>query len=338
MKLSKRIYYRGCSLLPSGMLKKIVQPGTLFPYHHLVDDGDVLHVKHLYTYKNRKQFQEDLDHLLKHLQPVSAEAVAAAVLGGRSLPRNAFLLTFDDGFRQVYDTIAPILSAKGVPAIFFVNPAFLDNRVLFYRCKISLVIEAILQRQEQPGLLKEVAGIVGEEQAESGVLVQRIRRINNVDAGLLDRLADPLELSYEAYLETVRPFMTGEQVKELRGKGFAVGAHSWDHPYYPLISPEEQQWQTRESVRYVCEQYAPGHALFSFPHSDEELPQSFFDSCGKTADVFFGIQNQKKETANRVLHRWNAERPALPMSRQLNGVLLWMLVQKLSRRDRVVRS
>src|SRR5579872_2930270 len=172
MKLSKRIFYSGCSLLPAGLLKKIVQPGTLFPYHHLVDDGDVLHVKHLYTYKNRKQFQEDLDHLLKHLQPVSAEAVAAAVLGGRSLPRNAFLLTFDDGFRQVYDTIAPILSAKGVPAIFFVNPAFLDNRVLFYRCKISLVIEAILQRQEQPGLLKEVAGIVGEEQAESGVLVQ----------------------------------------------------------------------------------------------------------------------------------------------------------------------
>jgi len=145
-------------------------------------------------------------------------------------------------------------------------------------------------------------------------------------------------LSYGAYLETVRPFLTGGQVRELRGKGFAVGAHSWDHPYYNLISPEEQQWQTRESVKFVCERYAPRHALFSFPHSDEELPQSFFDIYGKTADVFFGIQNQKKEIANRVLHRWNAERPVLPMSRQLNGVLLLMLAQKLSKRDHVVRS
>lgn len=337
MKLSKRIFYSGCSLLPAGLLKKIVRPDTLFPYHHLVDDGDVLHVKHLYTYKNRKQFADDLDHLLKHLRPVSPEEVAAAVAAGERLPRNSFLLTFDDGFRQVYDVIAPILYAKGVPAIFFVNPAFLDNRLLFYRCKISLAIEALLQRRDRVAVVKAVADVLDIQELEVGALSRRLREVNNLDQGVLDVLAAPLELSYDDYLHTVRPFMTSEQVKELAGKGFAVGAHSWDHPYYDLIPLEAQQWQTLESARFVSARFSPGATYFSFPHTDAVLPQRFFETCGTGVDVFFGIQNQKKEEFNRVLHRWNAERPVLPMSRQLNGVLLFMLIQQLSGKDRVIR-
>lgn len=337
MKLSKTIYYSGCSLFPVGMVKKIVRPGTLFPYHHLVDDEDVLHVKHLYTYKNKRQFQDDLDHLLKHLRPVTVDEVAGAVVSGRPLPRNAFLLTFDDGFRQVYDTIAPILLGKGVPAVFFVNPAFLDNRLLFYRCKISLVIEAILMQQNKPGLLQAIAAVlqVGGGREE---LIRAIRNIDNTNRDLLDRLGALLELSYEDYLRQVRPFMTGDQVKELSDKGFVIGAHSWDHPYYGLIPPAEQQRQTLESMRFVQQHYAPPYTLFSFPHTDAVLPQSFFDTCGTAVDVFFGIQNQKKEAGNRVLHRWNAERPDLPMSKQLRGVLFLLLLQKLGRKDQIIRK
>src|ERR1700761_3516198 len=188
MKLSKKIYYSGCSLFPTGLVKKIVRPDTLFPYHHLVDDGDVLHVKHLYTYKNTRQFQEDLDELLRHLRPVSAEEVAEAVKAERPVPGNSFLLTFDDGFRQFHDTIAPILYAKGVPSIFFVNPAFLDNQLLFYRCKISLAIEALLQQRGNEAVVRKVAEVLGETGTGIETLLRSLRDINNLNQHLLDLL------------------------------------------------------------------------------------------------------------------------------------------------------
>jgi len=338
MNRSKALYYKAAALLPTGVLKKMAPPASLLPYHHLVSDEEVLHVKHLYPYKNVRQFTEDLDQLLRRLRPVPVEEIVQAVLSGRKTPAGCFLLTFDDGFREVYDVIAPILYAKGVPAIFFVNPAFLDNRLLFYRCKISLVIDALLRRKGESSLVKGCEEILRVSTIEE--VIRRIREINNTDQELLDRLAVPLEVDYEGYLAACRPFMTVAQVRELAGKGFTIGAHSWDHPYYDLVSPEERQRQTLESVKYVCEQFAPPYKLFSFPHSDAKLPQSFFDRLPAgpaSVDVFFGIQNQLEEPANRMLHRFNAERPDLPMARQLNGVLLWMLLKKWSRRYRVRR-
>jgi hypothetical protein len=52
-------------------------------------------------------------------------------------------LSFDDGLSACYDTIAPILLRKGVPATFFLNPAFIDNKALMFRYKISLCLNAL---------------------------------------------------------------------------------------------------------------------------------------------------------------------------------------------------
>jgi peptidoglycan/xylan/chitin deacetylase (PgdA/CDA1 family) len=342
MKLSKRIYYGASSFLPTGGLKRIVPRTTLLPYHHLVSDSDVLHVKHLYSYKNIAQFTEDLEHLLKYFRPVAVSEVVDAVASGRKMPENAFLLSFDDGFREVYDVIAPILSSRGVPAIFFINPAFLDNRELFYRCKISLVIEGLNQKKNNGTVLTASAAILGKAASSTfEELVAAVKKITQLDKGLLESLAVLLELSFDDYLRENKPFLTTDQVRQLSGKGFSIGAHSWDHPYYQLVSPEEQQRQTMDSIRYVKDHFSPPFDLFSFPHSDQVLPDSFFQRLREKEgdiDLFFGIQNQKHETANRVLHRFNAERPEISMSKQLNGVLLLMMLQRMLKKDRVERK
>src|SRR5664279_4323344 len=103
MKFPKRAYYRACSLIPTRMLTKIFQFPTLFPYHHLVSNEDVLHIKHLYTYKNIRQFTDDLDYLLKYFRPVSVQDIVESVEVEKKMPSNGFLLSFDDGFREIYD-------------------------------------------------------------------------------------------------------------------------------------------------------------------------------------------------------------------------------------------
>jgi peptidoglycan/xylan/chitin deacetylase (PgdA/CDA1 family) len=355
MKRSKKLFYSASSLLPTGILERVAGAGTLFPYHHVVSDQEVHHVRHLYPYKNVRQFIADLDHLLKHLRPAAVDEVVRAVLSGEPLPPKTFLLSFDDGFREVYEIIAPILFAKGVPGVFFVNPAFLDNRSLFYRAKISLVLEALSHVKDGDPLLAECwkkLGVDGPFVGREG-LNRGLRAINNLDQAVLEPVAVLLGLSFDEYLRSVRPFMTSQEVEALGEQGFTIGAHSWDHPYYDLVSAEEQKRQTVASARYVQEHFSPSYNLFSFPHSDAGLSQAFFDGLFSRAglaggkapgglkgpvDVFFGIQNQKEEAQNRVLHRFNAERPDLPMSGQLNGILLWIAAQKLFNKNKVQRK
>jgi hypothetical protein len=307
-----------------------------------VSDERARHIEHLFPYKNRRQFTKDLDYLLAHFEAADPLEFLEAVRGGEAMKPRRFLLTFDDGLREVYDVVAPILQEKGVPAIFFLNPAFLDNKELFYRNKLSLIVDRLFSCSHTPaviGRVREILGVVGE--GDKGVLSSAILSINYTEKGLADRLGECLELSFDEFLVMERPYLSGGQVRELIARGFHFGGHSIDHPNYKLIPLEEQLRQTRQSCGFVKDHFGLSYSFFSFPHEDAPLKQVFFDRLlqeGSTApDVLFGTQNQREESGNRVFHRFNAERPEYPIGGLINGVLLYNQQKRMMNRQRVVR-
>jgi Predicted xylanase/chitin deacetylase len=337
MNLLKKAYYSACSLLPPAFVKKLSRVKTLLPYHHVVSNNELLHIKHLYAYKNVKQFKEDIDFLVRHFTPVSVEEVADAMESGKPLRQGSFLLTFDDGFKEVYEVIAPILSEKKIPAIFFINPAFIDNKEFFYRCKISLMIEELGKRKEALNIVSEV---MDRPYGDFHDLKADLKKINQLNKEKLDSIAELINYSFTDYLNSEKPFMTSQQVQELSDQGFMIGSHSWDHPYYEYLSPEEQLNQTVRSIQFVKEKLHNKYSCFSFPHTDAVVTQEFFDKLKLQpvkADLLFGIQNQKSETANKMLHRFNAERPEVNIKSQINGIMLYNLMQSALGRNKIER-
>ena len=72
-----------------------------------------------------------------------------------------------------------------------------------------------------------------------------------------------------------------------------------------------------------------------------EYRNIFFEELEADAfniDLLFGIQNQKLELTNRMVHRFNAERPDIPMQQQLNGVLMLMIIQQMLGKNKVTRN
>src|SRR5438477_4699987 len=106
------------------LLRRTAPVNPLVVYYHLVSDSDVPHVSNLYAFRRVAQFKKDLDVLLKFFHPLSLQDFMLSLKGQRSLPRNAFLLTFDDGLKECHEVIAPILRQKGIPATFFVCSLF----------------------------------------------------------------------------------------------------------------------------------------------------------------------------------------------------------------------
>jgi peptidoglycan/xylan/chitin deacetylase (PgdA/CDA1 family) len=74
----------------------------MIPYYHIVSDAEILHVKYLYKNKTVKQFREDIDFLLKNFSPMGLLEILTFMNADRPLPEKVFLLTFDDGFREIY--------------------------------------------------------------------------------------------------------------------------------------------------------------------------------------------------------------------------------------------
>ena len=337
MNLLKKAYYRACSVFPPSLIQRISPVKTLLPYHHLVSDKELLHIKHLYSYKNTNQFKKDIDYLLKYFKPATVDELVDGINKKRSLPSGTFLLTFDDGFKEVYEVIAPILFSRKVPAIFFINPAFIDNKELFYRCKISLLIEELSKRNNALEIASE---IMEQPFGDFQQLKVQLKKITQLNKFILDAIADSINYSFSDYMETEKPFMTTGQIEELSKNGFVIGSHSWDHPYYEFLSAEEQVSQTIQSMKFVKDSTKVKYDCFSFPHTDAVVTQDFFDRMNREPvkpDILFGIQNQKMEVKNRMLHRFNAERPEVTMRSQVNGILLYSLMQKALGRNTIQR-
>lgn len=341
MKLSKKIYYNIASLIPNGILHKFSGIPVLYPYQHTVSDSDLLHIKHLYSYKNEKQFALDIDKLLKRFKPISLQDAIALERRGGINKEKYFLLSFDDGFKEAEEIIAPLLYKKGVPAIFFINPAFIDNKELFYRCKISLIIEGLQNIKSNDNLVNEYCNLFNEDKpgAFSG-LIQRIKRINNENDAIIDKITEKLNLSYSNYLQEQKPFLTTVQVKKLISMGFFIGGHSWNHPYYKLLNIEEQIRQTMNSVKFVKGNFDMPYSLFSFPHSDNDVAQQFFENIKRdeNIDLLFGTQNQKVEQNNRMVHRFNMERPGIDCLKQIDGIFLLAIVRNFFKKNHVLRG
>jgi peptidoglycan/xylan/chitin deacetylase (PgdA/CDA1 family) len=64
-------------------------------------------------------FARQLRFLKKHYVVVSPDEVISAVAKGGTLPNKAVLLTFDDGYRDVYENAYPILKEMGLKALMF---------------------------------------------------------------------------------------------------------------------------------------------------------------------------------------------------------------------------
>ena len=337
MGLFKKIYYQSASLLPIGPLKKISAVDVLLPYHHLVSDERLKHICHLYSYKNKKQFTNDLDYLLKYFSPIDPADLIRAVKNGSSIPKNTFLLTFDDGFREIYEVAAPILLQKGVPALFFLNTSFLDNKELFYRNKISLIIDEFNKHSQGDPVARQLQQILRLPVNDSQQIKSAILQINYTNKEMADELGTCLGISFSEYLSNARPYISTAQVKDLIVKGFYFGSHSLDHPNYKLLALDDQLNQTWQSCSIIRGSFNLSYSAFSFPHEDVHVRQKFFDDLftdkNSPVDILFGTQNQKHEINNRMLHRFNAERPEVPIEGLVKGMLLYNLKKKMVNRS-----
>ena len=341
MSIFKDVFLSTATVFPIAWLNRVSSIEVLLPYHHVVSDEYLPHIKGLYNYKNEQQFIDDLDWLLRNRTPIHPDELLNCIVEKKPFPVNTFLLTFDDGFREVFELIAPILLKKGVPAIFFINPSFIDNKELFYRCKLSLVVEKIKDERNKK-LLSKVADLLSTGRSDFEHIKKTILDIHYPERRKADALGECAEISFPEFLQSQKPFMSDTQVKELSGKGFVIGAHSMDHPHFKKLTEEEQLSQTTSSLKAVSQITGSESYYFSFPHEDRDVKQSFFNHLlsdpSFSKSLLFGVQNQFEERNNNMVHRFNAENPSRSVEKMTKGVLFYNYLMRMMRRNTINRE
>lgn len=282
-------------MLPT--LIKLTGQNTIFPFYHAVSDSPPAHLEHLYQVKSIKQFEKDLDYLLKYYRPMSLNDVNGYIVNGKKNSKSGFFFTLDDGLSEVYDIICPILTKKGIPAAIFINPSFIDNKDLFFRYKASLLIGYI--KSNQHFLLKDEVKVWKTNQGTNQIY-KAILRIKYNEKHELDRLAEIIAFDFQQYLLKATPYMTSSQITTLENQGFSIGGHSMDHPLYCDIPEPMQLQQTKSSVE-IASQWTKNNRLFAFPYTDFGVKNSFFEKA--ELDISFGTAGIKNDPIHTHIQR-----------------------------------
>lgn len=308
----------------SKQIGRVVPAKTLFrrtapvflPFYHVVSNKNLPHILN-YPYRTVSDFEEELDFFLKFFQPVSLDEL----INGKKKSSKIFHISFDDGLRESAEIIAPVLQRKGIPATFFINTGFIDNKQLFHKYKASLILSEL---QNKPN---KTAEKILEENNLSG---HKILQAEFSQIPELAQAAKKTGIDFERFLQEQKPYLTLEQTKKLAEEGFSIGAHSFNHPEFWKISEQEQLEQIRKSMDWISANIPQKIKTFAFPFTDSGVPASVLKTIEKEqiCDITFGTAGVKYDVFKFHFQRYPMEQPG-DFKLNLKGEFIYYELRKL---------
>lgn len=295
---------------------KTETPGFL-PFYHVVSNEKLPHILN-YPYRNVEQFEAELDYYLRYFKPVGLEEFA----NRKNKTENVFHLSFDDGLRECHEIIAPVLLKRGIPATFFVNTAFIDNKELFHKYKASFILSRLKEKPDKKAL---------RFLADHGFSTGNILKAEKSHTEILDKTAGILKIDFSEFLSVQKPYLTSEQIKELVQSGFTIGAHSHTHPEFYRIPEDEQLNEIKTSMQLISELANPGIRAFSFPFTDHGVSGRLLRILKdeNICDITFGTAGVKNDSVDSHFQRYPVEQSG-SFVRNLKGEFIYYKLRKLA--------
>jgi len=221
-------------------------------------------------------FALQLDTLATGSLPIGWAELVEALEDGRTLPRDAVLLTFDDGLVDHHRTVLPTLVERGLAGLFFVlarEPG--DGLTLGHRIHVlrgtwpaDRIRDAVLDRLA-PGRAAAYRAAMTTLRATSpddpdDVWKRPLQRELAPDAGpILSGLIEELVGPEADVAETL--YLSPRQLDDLERAGMTLGAHTRTHPWLDAITPADQHGEVTASARALADR-SPGPWAFAYPY------------------------------------------------------------------------
>ncbi len=230
--------------------------------------------------------ERHLDWLARHYRIVTlSEAAASWTAGLRQGTRPVAAVTFDDGYRDFYETAFPILVRKGIPAAVFVVTELVGTSGLQLHDELYLLLKESLRQRPGEALapLAEAAGadpaLLGRIRA-AGAQVFRLTRLLLEDCSqsqlrrllalLRERVAIPEQA--RAGLQS----LDWSTLSRLQRAGVTVGSHTRTHA---LLVNEPLEKVIEEVARSKSTAEAQlGEPLRHFAYPDGQFNPAVMDA------------------------------------------------------------
>ncbi len=198
--------------------------------------------------------RQQFDYLRQHFKVVPLSRIVACLAAGKKLERHWVALTIDDGRRNCYEFLFPLLKEYRMPATFFVVSSFIAGEDWIWTDKVSWLSEQPGHREQlAPNNLPQLFRSLNRMRPET-----RNQRIEEWAAGAGVSLPQKPPARYAA--------CSWAELREMAGSLVEIGSHTATHPILSSITDEESWKELIESRRQIEEGIGGKVSSFCYPN------------------------------------------------------------------------
>ena len=214
------------------------------------------------------QFSQQMELLSWNYQPVGIGDLLAAAQGTRPLPRQAVLVTVDDGYLDFKETVLPVCAAFGIRPLLFVPTGYVGQGVFWWDQLYQLIYLSGWEHIRLAG--QEPIRIVSLEEKQAALLrLSRAIKSSSMESGV-----EGLDGLYQSFLDEVSPgekerythnTLDWDDLRQLSRLGADLAPHTHSHPILTRVSPEKMQQEIRQSWSTLRAEVGECAPVFAYP-------------------------------------------------------------------------
>ena len=210
------------------------------------------------------QFAGQMDIVKDRYTAISLADLLSWLDGKSSLPRNAALVTFDDGYRDNLEHALPVLHERGLPAVLFLATEHIGRDLPFFWDSAAYCFRHTDAHEADLPILGPHSWT-----ESSHVCATWIEATKREPPGKREEAVEELSETLDIVLPTTAyadQQLTWDDVREMAGRGFSFGSHTLTHPILTEVSPTQARRELVESRRRLEDELGEPVRTLAYPN------------------------------------------------------------------------
>lgn len=285
------------SRLDSLLLRIPCWRGIVALTYHRIGDGSSSDLYPGVWSATADALDRQLQLIKRHFDLLDPHRLTPELLARRG---RSVIVTFDDGYRDLYEVAKPVLEANGVRAVMFLCSGFIDGQATAWWDEIAWMLRRSTGDELPPGPWSDSPlPLPGDD------LPKAIDTVTGAYWTLEDGAGAPfLERLGKATGAGRRPparddFVTWDMARGLNAAGHLVGCHTVTHPILSRLTPARQREEIVRSRDRIEAELGERPKLFAYPVGTRDAINESARQSARDAGIEIAFSNYRGHVTAR---------------------------------------